>query len=444
MDWELDSFYNGENSPVKENPRIDVGFGFAGGEDSQLELALNPSQYGRTFQDRTHVFSIVDRPGGVGDDEVVHNLNVRGKRGNIVQTYPAVEYDFAPSHLHIREGEWVHVQWTGNSNTRNNGGNNGEGTADTDRHNIVQIEEPAANYPLHYDKTTMFDVADERQLDSTESRSEYELAKEFYLAKQTGCLAEDEIANDDEVGNCEKLNNANPTVDLGLIQFKKGVYHFMSTRNNNFSNRSQKGTIRVDDKRPRAPIAKAIALNVDTMEITWEQAPETVPDGSVDATEPEEPDYYKVEKSSDGGETWEEVGTADADNTTSIVVDELPPGLTQLVRIESCTEADGCSEWSDIVAVMMPDSVDSLALKELLQKTVLPKEIEDSHWLIGGGIVLGVLLIALLAYNLQRVKTLAKAAGAAAAQRLKKKDRTEAESIMGSEMKASRGKELSA
>jgi len=51
--------------------------------------------------------------------------------------------------------------------------------------------------------------------------------------------------NRDQNGlNCMKLNPQTPYFDGGLQQCKNpGVYYYMSTRNNNFSNRSQKGTI---------------------------------------------------------------------------------------------------------------------------------------------------------------------------------------------------------
>ena len=40
--------------------------------------------------------------------------------------------------LVVGMNDMVHVQWTGNDDTNNNGNNNGEGTDSEDRHNIVQ------------------------------------------------------------------------------------------------------------------------------------------------------------------------------------------------------------------------------------------------------------------------------------------------------------------
>lgn len=94
-------------SPVEQNPYVKVM-----NQQSVLRLAINTAQYGRVFQDRSHVFQLMPRPDKMNNARI-YNLNVRGKRGNIVQVYPAVEYDFAPNNLEIKQNEYVHIQWTG-------------------------------------------------------------------------------------------------------------------------------------------------------------------------------------------------------------------------------------------------------------------------------------------------------------------------------------------
>ena len=69
-----------------------------------------------------------------------------------------------------------------------------------------------------------------------------QMASSGYYACTTGC--EESIDSKDQLQN--ELNNAPASFHGNLIRFTEtGQHYFMSTRNNNFSNRAQKGDIKV-------------------------------------------------------------------------------------------------------------------------------------------------------------------------------------------------------
>ena len=243
----VDHTFNGkgEKAVILQDPTLKVG-------GMHLSHALNTNQIARTFQDRSHAFKIRKRPAGVSDTARILNLNVRGKRGNIVQTYPAVEYDFVPARLVAREGDYIHVQWRGFDNNPNNGNNNAEGTQGTDRHNICQLKDAAANHCMcdseacyaDSDVDKLFESAYHRQLfayagqDLESDCDSYEVLKARHNNNQNNI-------NEDK-RNCMKMNAAKDYFDGGLIKLNTtGEFHYMSSRNNNFSNRSHKASITV-------------------------------------------------------------------------------------------------------------------------------------------------------------------------------------------------------
>ncbi len=289
-----------------------------------VKLKVNTNQYGRTFQDRSYVFSIkplptaavpannaADTPAVDGaamaaalrNGGKIYNVNVRGKRGNIVQTFPSVEYDFVPNALALGLNDMVHFQWTGSDYNPRRGCNDATGgppdlnTYSTDananqnpradRSNVVLTYHMGNNVPKDYlgysiaanmsyaqkyssamdavlENAPCADVTDS----STVKQACYDsLMRLAYLNQQSDqgsltlrankkCLTTDQlnaILNQDVADfhplNCAKLN-AKPYsyFDGGvMIMKKKGWFPYFSSRNNNFSNRQQIGVICVGE-----------------------------------------------------------------------------------------------------------------------------------------------------------------------------------------------------
>ena len=138
QDFSSETYF--ENQHFDNDPEIEVH------PKMKLRLAANSAQLGRTFQDRTHIFEIQQRPTTLPKNAKLVNLGVRGRRGNIVQTFPSVEYDFTPNRLVLDQNTFVHVQWDGsNSQPKNQAG---EGRDQTDRSNMVPMGQANWNIPI--------------------------------------------------------------------------------------------------------------------------------------------------------------------------------------------------------------------------------------------------------------------------------------------------------
>jgi len=228
--WNIDASSNGANSPVQDDPYIVLG-------TMPVRLAIDTNQFGRTFEDRSFTFEIRSAvAAGRGLLTNIYNMGVRGKRGNIAQVRNCMEYDFTPQRLRATLGDFVHLQWTGSNHQP--AGNAGEGHNRWDRHNIVQMinNDLTSNYPEDPLRQTLFSDSDEA-------------IRQTFIGQSPagGCtdLATLEAQDDDQsLNNCAKLNgNPSGYWDGGVRRFNRtGIFNFMSTRNNNFSNRGQKGT----------------------------------------------------------------------------------------------------------------------------------------------------------------------------------------------------------
>lgn len=286
LDFDMDttdSRFNGENSPIvdrderEELSYYDVGLAPTGASNPdvyKLSIAVNSDQHARTFEDRTYVFIVKPVPSeNANCRNKIKNLGLRGKRGNIVQAYPSVEYDFVPQDLHMTEDDCLHTHWIGSDYNPNRNPNNGEGgpyqpnnqnEAKADRTNLVQIAESGHNLPMHMND---IDAQDKCFWRTSSGACDWDAYRLHALLDQdmSQCRTVTQLKNDGnnpnniqnnrqarerDPRNCGKLNGgtveqSTPFFDGGLHRVKKGEYKFMSSRNNNFSNRSQKMKVTV-------------------------------------------------------------------------------------------------------------------------------------------------------------------------------------------------------
>jgi hypothetical protein len=257
----IDWTFNGAAAVIYTDPILNYTDP-ATGMSYEIQLAVDTTQFGRTFQDRSFTYKISQRPHGISSTSRIYNLNVRGKRGNIVQTNPATEYDFVPQYLYTRVGDYIHFQWTGCDT--NPAGNAGEGTDQTDRSNMVQILNAWSSKP----------VTDAWCSSHKSSTLFTDPALRFLMAElnQVNCSTQAEIEARNggnngnaqaDVTNCGKLNAASPYFNAGLVKLNQtGTFHYMNTRNHNFSNRDQKGILYVVPLLPNWALGIVIAGSI--------------------------------------------------------------------------------------------------------------------------------------------------------------------------------------
>ena len=145
------------------------------------------------------------------------------------------------------------IRDSGNPGGDGQTGDAGEGRGGTDRHNIVEIADPNSNYPVPWESATLFKDNSVRVIwasfvDDPASLSERDVSTAFASSGYYKCVESSTCSDSVQTKTPlnQLLNNASPSFEGAILRFvKKGTYHYICSRNNNFTNRSQKGRLTV-------------------------------------------------------------------------------------------------------------------------------------------------------------------------------------------------------
>lgn len=245
-----------DSVPMYSDPHVT----YLTGEDThELAIALDTNQWGRTFQDQSYVFQVEPMPEEMQGD-TVWNLMTRGRRGNIVQAFPGLEYDQSSEIIDsqtLQQGDWIVYNHCGTWFNEENV--DGEGNNAMDGSNLCALDDVSKNFPMH--ESRLEDSLFKGNVDSNMYRS---LCNppfyapplgEFAACTGTSCCRTylDAVVNgeqsdaefEQDITNCGVLNHMDPCFQTSFqVQADAGTeYAVVSTRNNNFSNRSQKSRI---------------------------------------------------------------------------------------------------------------------------------------------------------------------------------------------------------
>ena len=122
----------------------------------------------------------------------------------------------------------------------------------TDRHNVVQIPDPNSNYPLPWEQMTMWNNSEliwknDATWTNNTILSSVDIAVAFASGGYYGCYESSTCGAMSVETKSTRLNrllnNVRASFDGAVLKFKSGVYHYICSRNNNFTNRSQKGML---------------------------------------------------------------------------------------------------------------------------------------------------------------------------------------------------------